>query len=172
MKTSKALVINTDRLCLRPIAEEDKEDMIELLTNDEISKTFMISDFKSHNEEVQLFEALKTMSVSDKHFVYAICLNNKIIGFINDVNINDKEIELGYVIHPSQKNKGYATEVLQKAIQIVSELGYSAVKAGAFEENLASMRVMEKCKMTRIEQEDTIEYRGKNHRCIYYEFTV
>ena len=112
------------------------------------------------------------MSVSDKHFVYAICLNNKIIGFINDVNINDKEIELGYVIHPSQKNKGYATEVLQKAIQIASELGYSAVKAGAFEENLASMRVMEKCGMTRIEQEDTIEYRGKNHRCIYYEFTV
>ena len=52
MKTSKALVINTDRLCLRPIAEEDKEDMIELLTNDEISKTFMIPDFKSHDEEV------------------------------------------------------------------------------------------------------------------------
>ena len=43
------------------------------------------------------------------------------------------------------------------------------VKAGAFEENLASMRVMEKSGMHRIQQEDTIEYRGKVHRCFNYE---
>lgn len=47
--------------------------------------------------------------------------------------------------------------------------GYQSVKAGAFEENLVSIRVMEKCGMISIEQEDIIEYRGKKYRCIYYK---
>lgn len=38
-----------------------------------------------------------------------------------------------------------STEVLQKVIEIILEFGYTSVKAGAFEENRASMRVMEKC---------------------------
>ena len=168
MKLDNSRMIHTDRLCLHSITENDKDDMIELLTNAEISKTFMIPDFKSHEEEVQMFEALKMMSVSEEHFVYGIYLNDKMIGFINDVDIGGKEIELGYVIHPNQQNKGYATEVLQKALAMILKSGYTSVKAGAFEENRASMRVMEKCGMKRAAQEDTIEYRGKKHRCIYY----
>lgn len=165
----KNMPINTERLCLNYINDNDKEDVIELLTNDEIRKTFIIPSFKSHDEEIQMFEALKAMSVSDEHFVYGIYLNGKIIGFINDVDNNQREIELGYVIHPSHSNKGYATEVLEKSLQIIFMSGYDVVKAGAFEENLASMRVMEKCGMIRTEQEDIIEYRGKQHRCIYYK---
>jgi len=46
--------------------------------------------------------------------------------------------------------------------------GFSEVLAGAFEENLASMRIMEKSGMTRIEKTDEIEYRGKVHQCVYY----
>lgn len=41
-------------------------------------------------------------------------------------------------------------EVLQKAIEIILESGSAGVKAGAFEENRASMRVMEKCGSLRV----------------------
>ena len=37
-----------------------------------------------------------------------------------------------------------------------------------FEENPASGRVMEKSGMKKIEYTDTIEYRGKVHKCLYY----
>ena len=40
--------------------------------------------------------------------------------------------------------------------------------AGAFEENKASMRVMEKAGMTRITLEEDINYRGASHHCLYY----
>ena len=162
-------VIHTKRLCLHAIRDMDQEDMIALFSNEEIGKTYMMPAFQSQNEKLRLFERLKTMSLSGDHFLYGIYLNEKMIGFINDVQIHEKEIELGYVIHPSQKNKGYATEVLKKSMETLFRSGYSAVKAGAFEENLASQRVMEKCGMILTEQEEIIEYRGKNHRCIYYK---
>ena len=46
--------------------------------------------------------------------------------------------------------------------------GFSAVKAGAFSENAASIRVMEKCGMTKTGETEQIEYRGKTHTCVYY----
>ena len=39
----------------------------------------------------------------------------------------------------------------------------------AFEENPASCRVMAKSGMHLIEETEVIAYRGKDHRCIYYE---
>lgn len=47
-------------------------------------------------------------------------------------------------------------------------MGYSEIKAGFFEENQASRRVMEKSGMKIHDQTDDIEYRGKIHHCIYY----
>ena len=40
--------------------------------------------------------------------------------------------------------------------------------AGAFAENLSSIRVMEKCGMQKLAKRADIEYRGKLHRCVYY----
>ena len=39
---------------------------------------------------------------------------------------------------------------------------------GAFEENTASIRVMEKCGMRKAAAEEDITYRGRNHHCVYY----
>ncbi len=169
MKDSKAEIINTERLCLRAITDEDADDVIELLISDEISKTYMLPDFASREDAYKMFELLKRLAGLRERFVYGIYLENNIIGFINDVKISDGEIELGLVIHPDHHNKGFATEVLTASIQELFRLGYSVVKTGAFEENAASIRVMEKCSMTRLKQEEYIEYRGAVHRCICFE---
>lgn len=169
MKDNKTPIIHTERLCLHAIADNDADDVIALLTNEIICKTFMVPDFTSREDELKMFEVLKRLSSSNEHFVYGIYLENKMIGFINDVEINGAEIELGFVVHPSQHNKGFATEVLNASIQELFRLGYSVVRTGAFEENTASVRVMEKCGMVRLEQENHIEYRGAVHRCVWFE---
>ena len=161
--------IQTERLCLHSICDQDKDAMVEMFFNAEITQTYMIPEYQSKEEAIKLFDRFKELSVSKDHFVYGIYLNDHIIGFINDVEIKEKEIEIGYVIHPAEKNQGYATEVLTEVIKELFAMGFTVVKAGAFEENLASMRVMEKSGMHRIQQEDTIEYRGKVHRCCNYE---
>ena len=48
-------------------------------------------------------------------------------------------------------------------------MGFRKVKAGYFEENVASRRVMEKCGMKQLSYTDEIEYRGIVHKCFYYE---
>ena len=54
-------------------------------------------------------------------------------------------------------------------IDAIFAAGYGAVRAGAFEGNVASLCVMEKCGMEPISLEETVTYRGKDHRCLYRE---
>lgn len=168
MKFQNTPLIATERLTLEYIKDRDLDDLIGLLKNEEVGQTFMTPDFANREAEVKMFERFKALSESDERFVYGLYLDGKMIGFINDVEIDGTEVEVGYVIHPKQKNKGYATEALQAAMKELFASGCTMVKAGAFEENPASMRVMEKAGMVLLPQVDEIEYRGKVHRCMNY----
>ncbi len=169
MLHNKAQILKTDRLCLRQLSDKDRDAAIDLFTDREVGKTYMVPDFACREDAIPLFETVKRLSCSPERFVYGICLQETLIGLINDVGIEDGRIELGYVICPGQKGKGYATEALGAAIRELFRLGFSAVKAGAFQENRASMRVMEKCGMTPTGEQEQIPYRGKVHACINYE---
>ena len=161
--------ITTNRLILRPYKESDREQVIWILRNGEISKTFMLPEFEDDAAAERLFRKILIYSHQEDHFERAICLEDRVIGFLNDVEIKDGTAELGYVIHPDYQNRGYATEALTASIQELFRQGYSRIRTGYFEENPASRRVMEKSGMHPISRVDTIEYRGKLHKCLYFE---
>ena len=161
--------LQTDRLVLRSFQEMDREQGIRLLRNDEISKTYMLPEFEDDAAAESVFRHLLNQSQQEKHFVRSICLENRLIGFLNDVEIKDGTVELGYVIHPDDQNQGYATEALKASIWELFRRGYAGIQAGHFEENPASGRVMEKSGMHRISKTEEIEYRGVVHHCLYYE---
>ena len=161
--------LKTDRLVLRPFQESDRAQAIRLLRNDEISKTFMLPTFPDDAAAGKLYDKLMNQPNPENHFVRAICLNDAVIGFVNDVEIRDGTIELGYVIHPDFQGRGYATEALTASIQELFRRGYSTVQAGFFADNPSSGRVMEKSGMHPISKVDTIEYRGVRHKCLYFE---
>ena len=167
MKKKKATLL-TQRLVLKSYDDDDKDKMVALLCNEEIKKTFMIPDFENKEQAERLFERLKEFSRSEDHFEYGIYLEDVLIGFLNDCEIKDAKIEVGYVISPDYKGKGYATEALHAAIEELFRMGYEHVMAGCFEQNKASSRVMEKCGMHRLALEEDIEYQGICHHCLYY----
>lgn len=162
------MYIETERLVLKPLTDSDRDNMIELLTNSEIKKTYMLPDFENEEQVEKLFQRIKTGSQADEVYQVGIFLNGELIGFANEVEREEDKIELGYMLHPKHHNNGYATEMLKAMIEEMFARGFAEVLAGAFEENLASMRVMEKSGMTRIEKADEIEYRGVVHKCVYY----
>ena len=164
----KSMIIKTRRLEIKPYQDQDESAMIELLTNQEIKRTFLIPDFQTEEAAKLMFQKLKAFSYSKEHYERGIYLEQKLIGFVNDVAIGDGIIELGYVIHPDHKNKGYASEMLASVIENLFNKGFREIVAGAFEENTASFKVMEKCGMKRIQKEENITYRGITHRCLYY----
>ncbi len=161
-------MIITKRLTIKPYEITDQEDMINILTNKTIRKTFMIPDFKSCEEAVRMFRKLMDFSYSDEHYEKGIYLDDLLIGFVNDVEIDDKRIEIGYVIHPDYHNKGYATEALTAVIADLFDIGYKTITAAAFEDNLASRRVMEKCGMKLNNKTSTILHNDILKVCVYY----
>ena len=161
--------IKTERLLLKSISDSDKEDMLCLLKDPKIKATYMIPDLETKEQEDKIFNRLKEVSSSKDHFAYGVYLNGKVIGYLNDVEKNEEEIEVGYFISSKEWNKGYATEILSAAIKELFILGYKKVNAGHFACNPASGRVMQKCGMKRILKAETITYRGVDHDVIYYQ---
>ena len=155
-------------ITLRPFSPEDKQIMLDILTDSSIKQTYMLPDFASKQEATPLFCKLLALSMDETHFVRGICLNGAVIGFVNDVQIEKGTIEIGYVIHPIHQGRGYMTEALAITLRDLFTLSYQEVVAGAFEENTASIRVMEHAGMEHMAKTEEIEYRGKRHRCVYY----
>ena len=153
---------------LRPILPEDRERMMDILTSEKVNKTYMIPDFPEREAAVPLFQRLMDMSQSGSKYVRAIDLDGGLIGFVNQVDLEDQTIELGYVIHPDFHGMGYMTDALKLAIGEMFEKGCTQVITGAFSTNAASIRVMKKCGMTKLDKTDEIEYRGVTHTCVYY----
>ena len=63
-------------------------------------------------------------------------------------------------------------EGVKIAIDQLLAKGYEEVCAGAFPENHASMRVMEKAGMTKIDKTEDVEYRGNVYHCIFYDMSM
>lgn len=153
---------------LRSILPEDRDRMLDILTSDKVNKTYMLPDFEKREDAVPLFLRLMEMCRSGSKYVRAIATQNGLLGFLNQVEIQGKEIEVGYAIHPDFQGKGIMSAALPLAIEELFDLGYEEVITGAFSTNAPSIRVMEKCSMTRLEKTDEIEYRGITHTCVYY----
>lgn len=160
--------MNTQIIFLDTIKTTDQPVMLDILTNDLVKQTYMLPDFGCRKDAIPLFNRLITLSLDSAHYVRGIYCEDTLIGFLNDVEIKDGSIELGYVIHPRFHGKGYMTQALKIAIEALFSAGYREVITGAFEENKASIRVMEKAGMICIEKTEEIEYRGKTHNCVYY----
>lgn len=52
---------------------------------------------------------------------------------------------IGYSVRPSERQKGFATDMLRQALGFTRRLGLSKVMLGCFSDNLASKRTIEKC---------------------------
>lgn len=157
-----------DMITLRPIRESDRAEMYRMLTDAQIKKTYMLPDFENEEQVENLFRRFIQLSNQEDRFVRGMDANGKLVGFLNDVCSEDGKIELGYVVHPEFWGRGYCTEGLKAAMEILFAKGFREVICGAFAHNKASLRVMEKAGMVKLDFTEAIEYRGEIYNCVYY----
>ena len=165
----KPASIQTKRLSLRAVREGDRADMLRIFKDPCVKKTYMLPDFDGEAAMDRLFHRFVQLSEDRERFVYGIAREDRLIGFLNETEKDEAFIELGYVIHPDWQRRGYMTEALIAAIEALFRMGYKTVRAGFFEGNDASRRVMEKSGMTPTGRSDEIEYRGEVKKVICYE---
>lgn len=160
-------IITTPRLLLKRITAGDLVEGIQIYRDERVNKTYMFPDL-TEDAAKKLHDRLCTISADDHRYIRGIYLNNQMIGFINDPEIQGDSIELGWVVNPEYHNRGFATEAVTHVIGDLFARGFAEVTAGAFQENPASMRVMEKSGMQLIDKTEEIEYRGEIHHCVFY----
>jgi RimJ/RimL family protein N-acetyltransferase len=161
-------IIHTPRLTLGPLREQDQAALIALFRHEAVKETYMVPDPLDDATAQRLFARMMALSHDDTRYVFGIFLGDALIGVLNDTEISGDTIEMGYALHPDHWNRGYMSEAFAAVINYLHTRGFTTVTAGAFEENAASLRVMQKCGMVRMAHTDQIEYRGKMHTCIYY----
>ena len=160
--------IVTKRLLLAPLQEKDRDALLAILTDEAVGRTYMVPPLAAQEERDAVFAHLYRLSHAEDRCFYGVFREKRLIGMIHEVERLHRSIELGYVIAPAEKNRGYASEALSAVIEKLFSEGWQTVKAAAFAENAASMRVMEKCGMTRTGHTETIPYRDREQVCIEY----
>ena len=161
--------IKTQRLTLRAMEEKDTERILDLLTDQEIAKNYMLPDFAQREDALPLAKRMIELTQDDSRIVTGVDLNGEIIGWLNETGKENGSIELGYIINPKHHNCGFCSEALGALITWLFANGFDRVFCGAFEENPASLRVMEKCGMQPMSFTEELEYRGRTHTVLYRE---
>jgi len=147
--------IETERLILRPITENDAEALFEYCRNENIGSN---AGWKPHESIEETREIMKLVFL-DKENVFGMELKETgqlfgSIGLIPDPKRqNDQTRMLGYAIGENYWGKGYATEAVKALIRFGFEkLGLSLISAYCYPFNERSKRVLKKC---------GFEYEGK-----------
>ena len=89
-----------------------------------------------------------------------LCLNeDKLIGLLSiryDLSelLRNRLGDIGYGVRPSERNKGYATEMLRYALSVCKQKGMDRVILGCYKDNLASSATIKKNKGTPVFEAD------------------
>ena len=141
--------IETSRLLLREFVIEDAPFIFNNWAKDpEVSKYLTWLPHKSVEETKWLLQSWIKEYENPKTVRFGIVLkeNNELIGAIDVVGfINEKPV-IGYCLSRKHWNNGYMSEACEAFIKYLFELGYQEILIEANERNIASNRVIQKCK--------------------------
>lgn len=142
------LILETQRLLLRPFKIEDDTDMYNnWASDDEVTKYLT---WNTH-ENIEVSKKILSLWVSQyekpERINFAITLKEtgELIGGIDVVGYIDKMPVIGYVLSRKYWNNGYMSEACQNVLNYLFSLGYEKIRIDAVVENIASNKVIRKC---------------------------
>lgn len=150
---SKTDIIVTNRLLLRKIRLSDAKDMYEYASDNDVVKYLT---WGPHPDVAYTKRYLATVERAYKNktfFDWAVVLkvNHKMIGTcgFTSFDYSNCMCEIGYVLNPRYRGYGIMPEAVNAVIEFAfDKLGAKTVEAKFMKGNDASLRVMEKCRMS------------------------
>jgi len=147
-------VIETERLFLRKISISDADDMYAYSKRKEVTE-FLLWD--AHPDPLyteQYIRYLQERYAVGDFYDFALVLkeSSRMIGTVGftSFDLPNFSAEIGYVVSPEYQGHGYATEAVTAVISFGFEnCDLERISAVCMKENIASLRVMEKCGMKR-----------------------
>lgn len=147
------MVLQTERLILRPWCETDAESLYEYAKDERIGP---IAGWPAHTSVENSRDVIKNVLAVDE--TYAVCLkeDNRAIGSIglllgknSNLDLPEKEGEIGYWIGVPFWGRGLIPEAMRELIRHAFEdLHLARLWCGYFDGNKKSKRAQEKCGFT------------------------
>lgn len=140
-------VLETDRLILREIKEEDTEDLFINFSNAEIMKHYG-SELLGNIEEARgLVRSFQIGFIENKGIRWGIQLKNKkgLIGTVgfHAVSLKHRRAEIGYELNQKYWGQGLAKEAIVKAVEYgLKEMELNRIGAVVFLENKNSNELL------------------------------
>lgn len=140
------LVLETERLTLRRFQPEDAADCFGFMSVAEDCYMDCCKPFTEMDEE--FYQRTELFQERETQYMIVLKEQNKVIGTVNVFADDSRAVdarEIGYSISSAYQRKGYASEALTALIDLMqNELKLELVVAGVLEENVASIRLLEK----------------------------
>lgn len=138
-------MLETDRLILRPVEDNDLDDLFNNWSSDLITTKYLT--FKTHTSKKQTEKFIENLKKScennDFQWVIEYKENYQVIGVISGTHsYKYKCIELGYSISSKYFNNGFMTEALKKISDyLLYDLNYNVIEVIIPSKNIASIKV-------------------------------
>lgn len=132
------MIIETERLAIRTMSEDEMHSLIEKQTDKELIKAYseMLQESLDHRD-AWVWYATWAIEKKDGTHIGDLCFKG-----LN----NDGSVEIGYGITEENQGKGYATEAVEAVIVwALDQPGVRQVEAEIEQDNKKSQRVLEKC---------------------------
>ncbi len=161
--------IKTEHLTITTFSPDMAQTVYENSQDDDTRRFVPDEVYNSVEEAREAIEFLMSRYEStDGPFVYPVITNNegKNIGYVQLCKLDEGTWEIGYHIAKNFTGKGYATEAVKAFLPTMAKkLNIKEVYGICLAENLASVRVLEKCGFTKI-YEGLGNYQGKEKQII------
>ena len=138
--------IKTERLRIVDLDISMANDIYLLSKDDDMKKYLSDEVFDSEDEAREaIMSLIAYYENNDGPLVYPILLQDIVIGYVEAVPLHD-QWEVGYHIGNKYTNNGYASESLSHFIPfIMKHMNIKELTGVCIKENVASIRVLEKC---------------------------
>ncbi len=143
------LILETERLRLRPFRLDDAEAMFtRWASDDEVTKYLTWPTHQSLDQTKAILEKWVAEYERPERLNFAIELKeeeNRLIGGIDVVHYDEGVPVIGYNLSRAYWNRGIMTEACRCVLDYLFSQGFPAVKIDAIVENIGSNRVIRKC---------------------------
>lgn len=165
------MVIQTNRLIVRPIEEDDWSGIRNIWIDFNASE-YVFYDNPKNTDPKDVKKRIATWAevtrISKDHMFFVACLDGEVIGFTSMNRCGDG-YEIGYGFLNSAHGKGYAKESLEALLEYMSQLGVKKVLAGTAIKNTPSVNLLKRLGFELVETERIAFHKDAKGNDIFFE---
>jgi ribosomal-protein-alanine N-acetyltransferase len=146
--TEQFPVIETARLVLREIKDDDFEMVYVLRSDTEMMKYIPRPLCEDHRDALKLIKTIKENHLIEESLNWAITEkgSDELLGTVGFVRIKTEHnrAELGYMLHSREQGKGYMREAVEAVIQYgFKDMDLHSIEAVIDPDNIASEKILQ-----------------------------